>query len=222
MDERVVALKAYLAEQEKEGMAKIAIEDSLALPDFSKFSMCAHYHRDKTETHWSVSVSKKPVGPMTSRDMLSIYEQHQPRMLSVPLFKRDGFQPSWGPEPVNYSARHRDSKEVGSATIELRQHGNDKYRTHVISYWLSVDDVGFVEVHLEINHLPPNWSVATAYRSFSTTDGSPAGFDINPPRAGLPGTLRTNMGGRGSWDYTAFWDSAETFRSDLLRAGVSG
>lgn len=195
-----------------------AIETQLELPSWARLSLCQHNPGEAT-AFWTASVCQAGNWQGLSSDQLqAVRAAHRPGMLLAPLITYGGFVPSWAPESVNCSAGKADSKQTGEAMVALRQSGNQHYTARELRYWLQLPDVGYVELHLELACLPLGWDVEARYLSFDRQDGSPREFSIAAPSAGPPGKLRRNIGARGSWDYEAYWEDADTFRADWERA----
>lgn len=221
-EEKIARLETRLERERTLGIARIRITDSLGFDEYDdteglSLSLCPHEHNNTL--HWSASIGTGR-SEFTCARMVTVFEKFQPRMQMVPMIKEGGCMPVFAPEAVNCSAGKGSSEQVGEQMVELRQHGGPRFRSRQVSAWIEVPDVGWVELNLNNSTLPRDWEVCASYKSFNQQTGDPQTYEITAPRAGLPGTLRKNMGGAGSWDFTAYWDNAETFRCDVLRAGV--
>lgn len=203
--ERKELLDQRLEKERREFEEDLEIEEALGLE--------GEYNYTITRQTGHMTVLVKPgtsaFNAPTFGQAVEIMRHFSPRMAEVPFFKRSGFRAVWMPEEINYAALDGGEKQKGSAVLNLRQTGNQYYRSREFSFWSNVPGIGWLDVHLQPSALPAGWQTQARYKGFSSIDGAVTSWTCASP-ALLSGEARKGAT-EGSWDTETYWESWEQF-----------
>ncbi len=192
--------------------AEKAIREALDLPEGMRLSVCQHGHGAKR--YYSAGISRCP--DMDLQEAVSLVEKMSPQVQNTPSYKRKGWAASWAPESCN-SSKEDEGEHEGNYQVCLEQHGGDRFRTIEISFWL---DLGFpVDVGIHVNRLPRGWQAGVRIKSYDSQTGRPANCEYTKPQE-IP-FREIGTGGPGTYLYRSYWENIQTFRNDLVRAGIT-
>lgn len=140
-------------------------------------------------------------------------------ILTAPRWKEASFLPCWAPEDCNYSINKPGAEKVDDKQVKLEVSGGVGYLTNYLSFWTRLPNQEAIPaaVSMRVTHLPVQWTPVPSYR-WSECAGEQVVVLRRPDN--FAAHYQVGAGSRSSWRMTKFWDTADDFLRDILRAGL--